>query len=301
MLFKTMRLPISILLSVCLLGLIACNGKEKSPPPETPSPAVAESPSPQPSPKPAAGKTIKVPVLIKESRYHGTDKLDEYYSYEYDAALKVLLSKTLHDSQRSAPQGKSVYEYDAKGLLIRETVYGPENVLKYRIDSTYGPDGLKLQETRRDPRNVVVLTSRFAYDEAGRRTSWKIFMGEDELVGETQYRYEEGLLKRITLRARENEYRGMIQIEHDKKGREISRTNITARGTTESYEDYTYEGDRLAQERKTGVTGKLLLTILYDYDKAGSLIKKTVKNDKGKVKEYTVYEYAYREEEAPAE
>jgi len=181
-----------------------------------------------------------------------------------------------------------------------ETVYGPENALKYKLASTYDERGLKVEERRRDPRGVVILTSRFSYDESGNRTSWKIFMGEAELVGETQYRYEGGRLDRITMRARDNEYRGMIEIVYDKKGREISRTNISVRGTTESYEEYAYEGDRRVGETKTGVTGKVLLTIAMEYGKDGNLIKRTVRNDKGKVKEYSVLEYERKEAGAAA-
>jgi YD repeat-containing protein len=293
-----------ILLSA--VAFIGCQSKPKpTPTPSEASPeaSAAPSPTPAPSPKPSGKKTkiIKIPILSKESRFNASDKLDQYVVSEYDPALKVLLSKTTYDSQRAAPQGRTEYSYDKNGLLVEEAVYGPDKVLKYKLLSVYDAKGLKTEEVRRDARNVAVLTNRYLYDEAGNRTGWKIYMGDTDLLAETEYRYENGLLVRITLRARDREYRGMIQIEHDKKGHEVSRTNITVRGTTESYEEYTYEGDNRIMEKKTGVTGKVLLTILYDYAKDGTLAKRTVKNEKGKVKESTTYEYAYREEEVPVE
>ncbi len=197
-------------------------------------------------------------------------------------------------------QGRNAYEYDAQGRLVLETVTGTENSVKYRINTAYGPDGRKASETRKDPRGLVILTSRYEYDEAGNRTAWRIYMGENDLVGATEYRYEGGFLTRITMRARENEYRGMIQIERDKKGREASRTNISVRGTTESYETYEYEGDLRVRETKTGVSGRVLLVIQYEYDAEGNLAKRVVKTDKGKVKEYTVYEYAKKGGGVPA-
>jgi hypothetical protein len=292
--------------SICfpLLGLAllaSCRGTGKaSPEPVPPSPAATESAPPEPSPSPAPPEKTIITLLVKESKYNGSDRLDQYVTSEWDATGKVLLSKTTYDGQRSGIQGKSVYEYDASGRLVLETVYGPENALKYKLASAYDEKGRKAEEKRRDPRGVVILTSRFSYDESGNRVSWKIFMGETELVGETQYRYDGGFLNRITMRARDNEYRGMIEIVYDKKGREISRTNISVRGTTESYEEYAYEGDRRVSETKTGVTGKVLLSISMEYGKDGNIVKRTVRNDKGKVKEYAVFEYARKEVGAAA-
>jgi hypothetical protein len=301
MVLNSGRIRHSIIFLIGLAFLASCRSAGKpSPEPASPAPSAAESPPPAPSPSPLPPEKSIITLLVKESKYNGSDRLDSYVTSEWDASGKILLSKTTHDGQRSAIQGKTVYEHDASGRVTMETVYGPENALKYKLVSAYDGSGRKIEEKRRDPRGTVILTSRFSYDENGNRTSWKIFMGETDLVGETQYRYEGGFLNRITMRARDNEYRGMIEIVYDKKGREISRTNISVRGTTESYEEYAYEGDRRVGETKTGITGKVLLAITMEYGKDGYIFKRTVRNDKGKVKEYAVFEYERKEASAAA-
>lgn len=281
------------------LAALSCVGGAKTKSPEPTPTTVAPSPSPTKSPK---TRIIRTPVLVKESRYVGKDALDSYIVYEYNPNYGSLLDKLVYDAQRSAPISRTVYSY-ADGLLAAEIGYaGSDKAPNSRIGYAYDAKGRRIEEKRQDSGNNVLLTSRYEYDESGQKKAWKIYLAGDLLVAETLYEYAKGELNRIVMKNGKNEYLSAIDITRDKKGREVTRINKTIRNITESFEEYSYDGDRLASERKTGPSGKLLLTVYYEYKGSGSLPdKKTIKAPDGKVKEYTIYEYAYKEEEVPLE
>jgi len=239
-------------------------------------------------------------VLVKESRFVGKDVLDSYTVYEYNPNYGVLLDKLVYDAQRSAPISRTVYAY-SDGLLSSETGYtGSDKTSSSKIGYAYDSKGRRIEEKRQDASNNVLLTSRYEYNESGQKKAWKIYLAGDLLVAETIYEYAKGELNRIVMKNGKNEYLSAIDIARDKKGREVTRINKTITNITESFEEYSYDGDRLASERKTGPSGKLLLTVYYEYKGTSGLPeKKTIKAPDGKVKEYTVYEYAYKEEEVP--
>jgi len=283
---------------LCSLALSCVGGAKTKSPEPTPS-TVTPSPSPSKSPK---TKIVRTPVLIKESRYVGKDVLDSYTVFEYNPNYGALLDKLVYDAQRSAPVSRTVYDYSG-GLVSAETGYtGSDKASSSRISYAYDSKGRRIEEKRQDAANNVLLTSRYEYNESGQKKAWRIYLAGDLLVAETLYEYAKGELARIVMKNGKNEYLSAIDITRDKKGREASRINKTIRNITESFEEYGYDGDRLASERKTGPSGKLLLTVYYEYKGTSDLpAKKTIKAPDGKVKEYTVYEYAYKEEEVPIE
>jgi YD repeat-containing protein len=288
-----------MVLCSALLGLtlVSCVGGAKPKSPE-PSPL---SPSPSPSKGPKT-KILRTPVLIKETRYVGKDSLDSYTVYQYSPNYLVLLNKQVFDAQRSAAVAKTTYEY-ANGLLASETsAFGSEKNTGSRILYAYDASGRRIEEKRQDDSGNVLVTSRYEFDADGKKKSWKIYLAGDLLVAETLYEYVKGELIRIVMKNGKNEYLNAIDITRDKKGRELTRINKTIRNITESFEEYGYEGDRLAWEKKTGPSGKLLLSVYYEYKgTSGLLEKKTIKAPDGKIKEYYLYEYAYKEEEVPIE
>jgi hypothetical protein len=295
---KTIKLATACATLLCI-ALASCVGgaQAKSP---GPSPT-ATSPTPPPSASPRT-KIVRTPVLVKETRYVGKDVLDSWIVYDYSANYAVLQDKLNFDAQRSAPVSKTVYE-QSNGLVVSETIINnADKSSSGKISYAYDSAGRRTEEKRRDGAGNVLITSRYEYNADGQRKAWRIYLADELLVAETLYEYSKGQLTRIVMKNGKNEYQSAIDITRDKKGRELSRINKTITNITESFEEYGYDGDRLAWERKTGPSGKLLLSVAYDYKGAGALPdRKTIKAPDGKVKEYTVYEYAYKEEEVPIE
>ncbi len=299
-----------VLAIVCLILLLGCTGtpKPKNPTPSPEATAIPEKspePTPSPSPTPHSGpkvKTIRIPILVKESRFVDKDRLDQYSTYSYDNASGRLLGKQVFDGQRVAPLSRFVYEYDAAGLVTLETQFGSERAARSKIAYKYDTAGRKTEENRIDESGLVLMSSRYSYDGAGKKTHWKIFLGGESLAAETIYEYTNDQVSRIVLKGGRGEYLSGINITRDKKGREVKRVNITVRGIIESFEDYEYDGDHLSKEIKTGPSGKVLLSVQYEYQGSSAVLsKKTIRNAAGKVKEFTTYEYAYKEVEVPLE
>lgn len=288
---------VACLLLACLFAFSCVGGAQR----KSPEPSPASSPSPVPDSSPRTRK-VRTPVLVKETRYVGKDSLDQYTVYEYNPNYGVLLGKQVFDAQRSNPVSRTAYEY-SNGLVASEATFlGAEKSPNARIRYAYDGSGRRVSEKRIDGGGNVLLESRFDYEADGQRKSWRIYLSGELLVAETLYEYSKGLLTRIVMKSGKNEYLSAIDITRDKKGREITRINKTSRNITESFDEYSYDGDRLSLERKTGPSGKLLLSVQYEYSGSGSLLsKKTIKSPEGKVKEYYIYEYAYKEEEVPLE
>jgi YD repeat-containing protein len=271
------------------------------------SPATAPSPSPMaratPSPSPKAVKTVTVRTYLvsKESNYFSDGLLDQYRSYKYDDAKRLLLGETLTESSSNRVLEIVAYEYSedyGKGLPyeIRRKVFSAPGKIKYTLVQNYDKDGLLLAETQLDASNAPVSYSEYDYDKSGNKTEWRSLDASKNRRSTVRYSYQGGKLKRIEILGASDKLDSAINVSYDVAGNRAEDAFVDDKGNPTKREAYEYQGGLLSAQNSYEPAKVLRQRQVFERDAAGNVAKRSVYDSSSRLRSYVVFEYVFRDE-----
>jgi len=202
--------------------------------------------------------------VISETRYENDGSISHWTKYEYDASGNITKEET------SRICWKYGYEYDSKGVATKKLYYDDDDSYTRYDTYEYDSKGNLIKETTYDTYGSghIWTWTEYEYDSDGNCTK-KLNHSDDSNLDKVsdwvEYEYDDdGILVVETWYMHDT-----IAYEHvfDKHGNIIKATDYDD-GSIVSVEEYDIE-----------------------YDKAGRMLKMTVRNKKGKVEGWIEYEY----------
>jgi hypothetical protein len=236
----------------------------------------------------------KVPVLVKETSFYSDGLVDQYITYKFDDAKKLLLEKATYDTSRSDPVERLAFEYK-DGRETAETLYESDGKVRSRRELSYDAKGLLASERVLDSKGTVQSSSAYAFDAKGRKTEWRVLDASGSAKALTSYVYGTDGLSAIEMRDIGGKVTGTIKLEYA-AGKLDKRSYFGPDGALQKYEAYVYSGELLSSLESRRADGSLEGKTAYDYGSSGELAKASEYDASGALRSSTGYEYMFRED-----
>jgi len=271
-------------LLAALLVMTSCVTEPK------PVPAAAVPAAPV-APVAVVAAPVPVPLIIKETISYADGIVDRVVTYEYaegsfEYSAKVSRKPSLVDpvervlrtfaGDRIAGQKT----FDAAGLLVSESVY------------EYNAAGLLTRETIRDAKGITQSVSDYKYSAAGQKTSWVVLNAAGNVLAQTDYAYNAtGSLKQIAMSKGAGIATGTAEYEYDAEKRLVGLTYYTPAKTVERRTVYAWKDGNIAEETVYRSENRLERRYKYTYGSNREILTRTLVDAGGANREITVSEY----------
>ncbi|MBN1799549.1 MAG: hypothetical protein JW822_13320 [Spirochaetales bacterium] len=274
-------------------------------------------------------------LLKREAQYLPGGRLEWENRYEYDANKRVskkvsfesdsnttctatykyndlgyLIEELWAREGREFSQTKTVFEYDAKGNVIKEINFSwtalengswmtilyweyeyddRNNIIKAIKHSCINGNGYL------EPPGRIVYSHLYknTYDAKNNLISVEWYDEKNKCVlTYTEYAYGEGCNVAVLTEYAVQKGERLLQkeIEYDDKGRSIKETEyINGEKRSIDVKEYDLDG-RIIKDQRQDENGRVFCYFIYKYDSGEKIIKKTYHDDEG-VRLYIVYEY----------
>ncbi|GAB1456442.1 hypothetical protein MASR2M48_17500 [Spirochaetota bacterium] len=239
---------------------------------------------------------FKTPLVAKETISFADGMIDKVVSYTYEDEYSRLVSIVTQKPSSSRIVERIVYAY-SDDRLTSKTTFGTNGLIVSTNVYLYDEDGKLIEETILDARNQTQSVSKWTWDQ-GRKLSWRVYSGADALQARTDYVYDGEILKTTRLFDGSGIDKGRIEYVYRHDGALMRLDYFNAAGVHDGRTEYTLiddlVGNRVGQERVYRADGRLERRLDFFYSPDGALIKKTLADSGGRVRETIVYENAYR-------
>jgi len=258
------------------------------------SQAAAGQVSPQ---KTAKERTVivKIPVLIKVTRYYSDGLVDQYTDYKLSADMKTLLEESVYDGSRPDPVQRIAYAYEG-GRRVRESVYESDGELRSRKEISYDAAGRVAAELTFDSKGAAVSSSAYSYDASGNMTEWIARDGSGAVQAAVAYRWKDGRLESILMADSSGAPTGSVALEYGPGGLVSKRRYLDASGVLQKSESYAYSAAILSSIEYRRGDGVLSSRTAYELGSSGERVSETHYDRTGGVIGRARYEYKVREE-----
>jgi len=227
-----------------------------------------------------AKREVLLPVA--ESRYRGDGTLEERIVFEYDSAGR--LEAEVHTDAEGELLATVVYTYQDERPLERRTLE-PDGELRSYHAFEYAAGGLLSVDTLYNDQQQPQTSSRYLYDEDGRRTRWEIYDGSGRLIVYTDYLYDAGKLSGIEIHGSDGELTDFSSASHDEEGRKTEESFYETPRKLVKTVEYVYVDGFLESEGIFNAEGRLLGKYLYQYDEHGSRVSSMFFDDQENITE----------------
>ena len=236
----------------------------------------------------------RVPVLLKETKYFADGLVDTTTEYNWSADFTQLLASITRKPSLAEPAGRIAYQYQ-DGLLAARTNYGPDGAEQSNSTFFYDKDGQLIREILIDEKQVIQSVSEWVWTE-GYKTEWRVLDAKGLILARTTYTYLNGLPIELLISDGAGNSTGRGEYRYDDKGRLLGIQYFSATGTPQDRVEYAIENGLPIQERSFRADGRLERTRFYEFGPEGQVLKMSMADAAGRLRELTDFEYTFRTE-----
>ncbi len=182
-----------------------------------------------------------------------------------------------------------------KGKLVEKTTYNKQDNPVDRMTYVYDKDGNLTGENLYLGTEIIQIKNLYKYNNKNQKVSDIRYGKDSNIIFHTQYEYDGDKLitKEVTNGKQEVEY--LEKMSYNSKGELEMKTTMDNFDSTETIEQFEYDGNGNKTSRIVKKNGALFMKVDYAYDDKGNLLKLSVIDSTENPVDTRTYTYTYDE------
>jgi len=241
------------------------------------------------------GGNTQVAYEIKHSVFFADGSLDEYTTSKWNSAYTRVDNEIRYSASGAMLEQVEFAYNEDKGYRTTKITRDVESRLKNRIVYQYNAQGLLFRESLVDKDGKVVSTYEYAYDSRGNQISRIMKNRTGVKLAETVYTYDSSgkMLTSETKDAGDKKI-SATKYTYDNQGNLINQQVTNAEGRITSVINSVFQSGREIKNEITSPDGSVQMRVTNEYGRNNELTKKTIENFQGDSKQFIQYEYTFR-------